>query len=454
MFSQQKFLIKIFFIFTIFSVILFASTSNLMRSNQIRIKLNKVKRIYKHFTQFYEDNQIDNLQKTQLILENYQNLAYVGELSLGNPPQKFKMLFDTGSEYIWVPDISLNDHSFINRFNCSKSVSCYPNQNTRVNIAYRAATIDGYLALDSISINSNVSVINQTIILSYNISDMKNFIAEGICGLGLSSKYPNLLDNLKSQGIIENKYFSLYLDNNPEAYADAFSELIISGVDPSYYKGNFMYIPLSNNQSWSIKLDNVYLNENNILISDSIALIDSGSSLISVPQSDFHQIESILQNQYKYYCFIDSISSLLKCSCPDEDINNFPTLTLTFQNYSLSLPPSYYINQDQNICTLLINGVPGIKMWILGDVFLRYYYTIFDADNKQIGFAIANPVHYQYFKFIEILLFSSAILILCLCTLFFIMLFKYYLEKSKTESFRDLMHRPLQEITENTKIDE
>lgn len=35
-------------------------------------------------------------------LKNNQNIAYMGELNFGTPPQKIKAIFDTGSANPWV----------------------------------------------------------------------------------------------------------------------------------------------------------------------------------------------------------------------------------------------------------------------------------------------------------------------------------------------------------------
>jgi len=74
------------------------------------------------------------------------------------------------------------------------------------------------------------------------------------------------------------------------------------------------------------------------------------------------------------------------CSCPDANLLEFPIISIYLDGLTLTLEPGEYITLYLTTCMLGF-GKSNEEYWILGDIFLRKYLSVFDIDNKRIGFA-------------------------------------------------------------------
>merc|ERR1711957_119997 len=117
------------------------------------------------------------------------------------------------------------------------------------------------------------------------------------------------------------------------------------------------------------------------------AIVDSGTSLFTVPSADLAVIVKLLDaSPVGSFPPLDK-EFTVNCSSPGPDLD----IVLDGRHYVLT-KQQYIIDVGEgDSCLLGFMGMdvpkPVGPLAILGDVFMRQYYVKFDLDNRQIGIA-------------------------------------------------------------------
>lgn len=323
-----------------------------------------------------------------IVINDYENSQYYGEITLGTPEQKFDVIFDTGSADLWVASVNCDSScGRHNKYDSSKS-SSYIANGTTFHIEYGSGPVSGYESVDTL--NMGGLVVHDQIFAE--VTDVSGLGAaykmgkfDGILGLAFGvlsvNKVPTAFENLVSQGLITNAEFAFYLGNS----ALDKGELTLGGTDPAHYSGSITYVPLLAATYWEITLDDLTVSGQSFVGSgESKAIVDSGTSILTGPSAEVSKIAALLGGKE-----IVEGEYLVKC-----DYTGFPDFVFKIDGNDYTLTPYDYLIPDGNVCLLGIMALdiaePTGPLWILGDVFMRKYYTVFDVANKRVGFALAN----------------------------------------------------------------
>uniref|UniRef100_F6TBJ5 Pepsin A n=1 Tax=Equus caballus TaxID=9796 RepID=F6TBJ5_HORSE len=326
-------------------------------------------------------------------LENYKDVSYFGTISIGTPPQEFTVIFDTGSSNLWVPStycssLACSDH---NRFNPEDS-STYEATSESISITYGTGSMTGVLRYNTVRVSTCWLTTSSCPAPGPASGDPGGHIPssflyyapfDGILGLAYpsisSSGATPVFDNIWDQGLVSQDLFSVYLSSDDESG----SMVIFSGIDSSYYSGSLCWVPVSEEAYWQITVDSITMNGESIACSGGCqAIVDTGTSLLAGPPSAIDNIQSYIGASEDY-----SSEAVISCS----SIDSLPDIVFTINGVEFHLSPSAYILEEDDSC---ISGFEGMdldtssgELWILGDVFIRQYFTIFDRANNQICLA-------------------------------------------------------------------
>merc|ERR1719158_2519725 len=104
--------------------------------------------------------------------------------------------------------------------------------------------------------------------------------------------------------------------------------------------------------------------------------VDTGTSLMAGPTEVINAL-------------IDKLNVANDCA----NYKSLPDLGFIVGDHILNLKPEDYVDKAEDGCSvaLMTLDIPPPKgpLFIFGDPFLRKYYTVYDRENMQVGFALA-----------------------------------------------------------------
>jgi len=353
------------------------------------------------------DNPLPNDKpEVRVDLLNNNNSQYYGDFMLGTPPKPFTAVLDTGSGVIWVPGIKCKSHicqeGGHNLFDGAKSSTYKAPEETRdetTPIQYGTGSVHYQLGNDTLrfcdsKLNANCRNLDRKaltiphqpfgITIHQSSEPFKWLPFDGILGLAPSENPASVLHFLKKSGALKKMVMGAYLSEDTHRVGS----LSLGGIEPQYIaKGHPLYWHQSTAPGeWQVDLKDIEVDGKPLHLCDKRpggicpAVVDTGSSLLSGPSDA-----------------VDKITKLINVDKKCKNLNKMPGVDVVVKSggnlVRYPLQPKDYVLQtindttDDRDCELGIGpmNVPGNK-FVIGDTFLRRYYSIYDDDRNAIGF--------------------------------------------------------------------
>lgn len=333
----------------------------------------------------FRDTRFKEEKNHPVPVENFLNAQYFSEISVGTPPQNFKVVLDTGSSNLWVPSAECGSIAcYLHSKYDHGSSSTYKKNGSEFAIQYGSGSLSGYVSRDTVRIG-DITVKDQLFAEATSEPGLAFAFGrfDGIFGLGYDTisvnKIPPPFYNMIDQGLIDEPVFAFYLSDT--ANGDE-SEAVFGGIDKSHYTGDITYIPLRRKAYWEVDLDAISFGDATAEIENTGVILDTGTSLIALPSTMAELLNKEIGAK-------KSFNGQYTVECDKRD--SLPDLTFTLTGHNFTISAYDYILEVQGSCISAFMGMdipePAGPLAILGDAFLRKWYSIYDLKKDAVGIA-------------------------------------------------------------------
>ncbi|KAJ3167569.1 hypothetical protein HDU88_002015 [Geranomyces variabilis] len=354
---------------------------------------------------------------TPTIMPTYNNydLLYSTNIQLGTPPQTFSVIIDTGSSDLWVPSTQCDSCGNRKRYDPTLSKTAFQ-LGIPVTSYYGIGSATGSIVTDTVRCGS-LAVNGQVFIAADSNTNVQPPYVDGLIGLSFSllswanSVVPDsmigkssLIENLFRSGKIKYPTYGVWLDKyvswSAPPNASVGGELAIGGNvgNPARYTGAITWLKVPSYETWwNVQWDGI-AGPDGVNIRppgrNVRGIVDTGTALIVVDYNVAATLNALLG------AYGTGIHGLWAVNCAQAASSNV-TITVTLQGKPFKLSsadlPTRVWSDDPNTCYAPFQSSSSADVqddWLLGDVFLRKYYQIYDYNYSggwapRVGLALA-----------------------------------------------------------------
>eukprot|EP00419_Tripos_fusus_P053064 CAMPEP_0172804910 /NCGR_PEP_ID=MMETSP1075-20121228/5482_1 /TAXON_ID=2916 /ORGANISM="Ceratium fusus, Strain PA161109" /LENGTH=414 /DNA_ID=CAMNT_0013643567 /DNA_START=58 /DNA_END=1302 /DNA_ORIENTATION=+ len=320
--------------------------------------------------------------------------AYFGEITVGTPPQKFKVVYDTGSANLVLPGRTCRTracrmHRRFSRMRSStqKRISCHDSHVVRhgkarsvLKIRYGRGLIRGMCLQDRICVGGFCTVGDFISTVYESKNPFSKFAFDGVLGLSPASLAKNklfsLVARMTSQNALRHQVFSVFFSASPSEP----SEITFGDVKREHLDSDLIWVPVQGTTGyWEIAIDDITIDGiPRRLCERCRAAVDTGMSRLTAPRRVMEDLEPY-------------VGRVKDCG----NFHSLPTLGFLIKGQTFNLAPSDYAEIHRHgKCKLSLGALdvprPKGPIIVLGIPFLQKFYTVFDPVGKRLGFGLAR----------------------------------------------------------------
>jgi len=316
---------------------------------------------------------------------DYSDLVYISDVKIGTPNQTFQVIADTGSSNLWIPDKTCGGATCASKhkFDSSKS-STYKTDGRTFAIQYGTGSVSGFLGIDTVNFGGIAATQTTFGQGSHLAAFFRNEPFDGILGMGwpqiAADGLVPVINQMINKGLLDQPLFGVWMTEGTQDGQVA-GELSLGGIDTTKFTGAITYAPITVKGYWQINIGGATVNGQSVAGGGS-AISDTGTSLIAGPPNAVSAIARALGGT------LDPQQGLYTVNC--NKVPTLPDVVFKIQNVNMAIRSKSYVLNLDGVCYLGFQSLSGFSIqWILGDVFIREWYQIYDFGNARLGFAKA-----------------------------------------------------------------